>query len=260
MQFRCAGSVEFVAWIDSFLRVPQSGTRSSEGGLVVAETAARAYRVRSPSPGAPDEARMTLQVFESPDQLEAALRARQSEGNSVRLVSSFSRRWKTIDAANPHELAAELMDFHEPYPVDGVPRLWNRVWNVLGPRKDYTWYVSAHPAGRIRHDPLCEVGCPYVVRGFDYDYVGVLWLNDLIWRGHRWQVDANAVQETGLIDLVRAARRELARTADGPATSRLLQHVMQTYRILFTRAFKGIYVWVPDPETRAHLISAIVER
>ena len=34
-------------------------------------------------------------------------------------------------------------------------------------------------------DPLCEVGCPYVVRGFDYDYVGVLWLSDLVWRG-RW--------------------------------------------------------------------------
>ncbi|HYS17264.1 MAG TPA: DNA/RNA helicase domain-containing protein, partial [Candidatus Binatia bacterium] len=115
-----------------------------------------------------------------------------------------------------------------------------------------------HGAGRIAHDPLCEVGCPYVVRGFDYDYVGILWLNDLIWRGHRWRVDANAVEETGFMNLVTAARHELARASDGPAAARLLHRVTQTYRILFTRALKGICVWVPDAETRAHLASAIV--
>jgi DUF2075 family protein len=149
------------------------------------------------------------------------------------------------------------MDFHEPYEVNGETRFWSRVWNVLGPGDDYTWYVSAHPAGRIALDPLCEVGCPYVVRGFDYDYVGILWLNDLIWRGHGWHVDPNAVEETGFMNLVTAARHELARASDGPAISRLLQRVTQTYRILFTRALKGIYVWAPDAETRAHLTAAI---
>ena len=54
------------------------------------------------------------------------------------------------------------------------------------------------------------------------------------------------------------ARRELELgTPDGPATSQLLQRVTQTYRILFTRALKGVYVWVPDAETRAHLASSI---
>lgn len=259
MQFRCAGSAEFVAWVESFLRVPQPRKiHPPEGEFVAAETR-RVYRVNQSSAGASlGQSRMDLQVFENPDQLEAALRQRQTEGNSVRLLSSFSRAWKTIDTADPHALDPRLMDFHEPYEANGETRFWSRVWNVLGPRDDYTWYVSAHGAGRIAHDPLCEVGCPYVVRGFDYDYVGILWLNDLIWRGHRWQVDPNAVEETGFINLVTAARHELARTSDGSATSRLLQRVTQTYRILFTRALKGIYVWVPDAETRAHLASAIV--
>jgi DUF2075 family protein len=30
-------------------------------------------------------------------------------------------------------------------------------------------------------DPLCEVGCPCAVRGFDFDYLGLLWLGDLLW-------------------------------------------------------------------------------
>lgn len=31
----------------------------------------------------------------------------------------------------------------------------------------------------MHQDPLSEVGCPYVVRGFDFDYVGLLWLEDI---------------------------------------------------------------------------------
>jgi DUF2075 family protein len=256
MQFRCAGSAEFVEWVDTLLRVPQRRvTLQSE---LVAHERVRPYRVTHPSSSTPsDRPRVDLQLFERPDQLEAALRQRHAEGHSVRLVSTFSREWRTIDAADPHGLPPDLWDFQEPYEVNGETRIWSRVWNVLGPNDDYTWYVSAHGAGHIAHDPLCEVGCPYAVRGFDYDYVGILWLNDLAWRGHRWRVDANAVEETGFMALVTAARHEARRNAEGPATTQLLQRVSQAYRILLTRALKGVYVWVPDAETRAHLATAI---
>jgi DUF2075 family protein len=81
--------------------------------------------------------------------------------------------------------------------------------------------------------------------------------NDLIWRDDRWLVDPNAVEETGFMNLVNAARRESGRAPEGHTTAQLLQRVTQTYRILFTRALKGVYVWVPDPETRARLTGAI---
>ncbi len=259
VQFRCAGSAEFVAWLESFLRVPRSpDVNNAQNELAVAE-APKGYRLNASHGGITlGQPRMDLRVFDDPEQLEAALRQRQLEGNSVRLLSSFSRLWKTQEDANPHALPDDLMDFHEPYEVNGETRFWSRVWNVVGPRDDYTWYVTGHPAGRIASDPLCEVGCTYAVRGFDYDYVGILWLNDLAWRDNRWRVDPNAVAETGVIDLVRQARREVeSGVLDGPVTSRLLQRVAQAYRILFTRALKGVYVWVPDPETRAHLTASI---
>jgi len=50
------------------------------------------------------------------------------------------------------------------------------------------------------------VGCPYAVRGFDYDYVGILWLNDLVWDGGKWRVNPFAVEERGVMSLVMAAR------------------------------------------------------
>jgi uncharacterized protein len=259
IQFRCAGSPEFVAWLDSFLKVPPPlDISSSHRRLAVAEPV-RPYRTNRLADRRPrGEFQMDLRVFDSPEDLEAALRQRQREGHSVRFLSTFSRPWKSQGDANAHALPPDLMDFHEPYEMNGETRYWSRVWNVLGPRDNYAWYVTGHPAGKIAHDPLCEVGCTYAVRGFDYDFVGILWLNDLIWRDTQWRVDPNAVAETGVIDLVRRARKEAAsQVSDGPATSQLLLRVAQAYRILFTRALKGAYVWVPDAETRSHLESSI---
>ena len=130
------------------------------------------------------------------------------------------------------------MDFYEPY--TGGTRYWSRIWNFVPQNgTNYTWFVRAHPAGKIAIDPLCEVGCPYAVRGFDYDYVGILWLNDLLWRGNHWKINLDAVHESGISNLVERARREHGE--NGEATREALQRTVQAYRILFTRALKGAY-------------------
>ena len=134
------------------------------------------------------------------------------------------------------------MDFHEPYQVDGETRHWSRIWKFVPHNgTNYTWFVTGHPGGRIANDPLCEVGCPYAVRGFDYDYIGVLWLNDLVWKKDRWEINLAAVHESGISALVRKAKRE--RSHNGKVTREVLERTAQAYRIIFTRALKGLYVW-----------------
>jgi hypothetical protein len=96
--------------------------------------------------------------------------------------------------------------------------------------------------------PDASRDCPYAVRGFDYDYVGILWLQDLIWRDTGWEANAESVHESGIINLARRARRE--GSAAGPAHRELLQRVTQAYRILLTRPLRGAYLWIPDVETR----------
>jgi DUF2075 family protein len=150
------------------------------------------------------------------------------------------------------------MDFHEPYIASGEKKYWSRIWNFVPSQgSDYTWFVVGHPAGFIASNPFCEVGCPYAVRGFDYDYVGILWLDDLIWKSGRLNVNPAAVEERGVQALTTQARQEARAGRDGPATAELMQRVAQAYRILFTRALKGVYVWVPDNATRAHLIESL---
>jgi DUF2075 family protein len=150
-----------------------------------------------------------FKIFDNPVDLETALRLKQSDGNSVRLLSSYSRKWKTRNATAPHDLPPSMQDFCECYSDNGTARLWSRVWNFV-PRNgtDYTAFIRAAPGSRMANDPLCEVGCPYAVRGFDYDYIGILWLDDLLWRNGKWSVNYDAVHEGGFLQLLNRARVE----------------------------------------------------
>jgi DUF2075 family protein len=252
MQFRCAGSVEYVTWIESIL----SGAPAELNATIAVRWRERSSRPKSTHYG-DLQSGMDFQIFDEPEAWEKALRERISEGNSARLLSSFSRPWATSQATSPHELEPSEMDFHEPYGDGRRKKRWSRVWNHV-PRNDYSWFVAGHPASWIAKDPLCEVGCPYVVRGFDFDYVGVLWLDDLVWRQGHWEVNPVKVHETGFSTLAHAAQREARK--DGKASvseGELLDRVAQAYRILFTRGLKGAYVWVPDAETREHLCASL---
>jgi uncharacterized protein len=275
-QFRCAGSAEYVTWVESVLAgnslaenqvhatawrnppLPDAPAnvitfpKTPEAHLGRAAEDASDYRVkRRPSVWGFD-----FRMFDTPAELETALRVRAQEGNSVRLLSSYSRKWKTREATAPHDLPASMQDFFEPYLDNGSPRLWSRVWNFV-PRggTDYTAFIRAAPGSKMASDPLSEVGCPYAVRGFDYDYVGVLWLDDLIWRDSHWEVNTASVHESGIMSVVRRARRETATGA--PAHRELLERVGQAYRILLTRPLKGVYLWVPDDQTCAHIAASL---
>jgi DUF2075 family protein len=270
-QFRCAGSAEYVTWLESVLagsplsknQVLVSSWRTEQSSATeniidiqeelrkrdLARAAERppAYRVKRRA----GVAAFDFLLFPNPAELEAALRERAKEGNSVRLVSSYSREWKTAEATSPHDLPASMQDFCEPYVVNGETSTWARPWNFVPRGTDYTAYIRGAPGSRMADDPLCEVGCPYAVRGFDYDYVGVLWLDDLVWRSDRWQINPVAVHERGIAHLARQARHENDRT--GVATRELLKRTQLAYRILFSRALRGLYAWIPDPETRGYI-------
>jgi len=144
-----------------------------------------------------------------------------------------------------------MQDFCETYVVKDEKRVWSRPWNFVPNGNDYTAYVRAAAGSRMAGDTLCEVGCPYAIRGFDYDVVGILWLDDLRWRSGQWEINPAAVHERGIAHLARQARNENDR--DGAMTRELLKRTQQAYRILFSRALRGIYVWIPDEETRSYV-------
>jgi hypothetical protein len=278
-QFRCAGSAEYVAWVESLLsgasaelnrvfasawysgRVARSGNviafpnvnaRSLVSESLGVAEARGSYRVFRRSSG------MDFRVYSDPFAMENDLRT-LSRSCVVRLLSTYSREWKTKGSTFPHNLPPQAQDFCESVRLaNGETKVWYRPWNFV-PGDDYTGFIAGRPGTPIHQDPLCEVGCTYAVRGFDFDYVGVLWLEDLIWRDGRWKVQLDHVHESGIGGLVRAARREGPIAPAGPKGVNVLERVRQAYRILLTRAIRGIFVWIPDEETRAHVLRSLEE-
>jgi len=241
-QFRCSGSTEYLEWIDATLNVQSS---SPSGSM---PTRRAPWRKRA---GGPYE----FEVFDTPFDLEAALRPHESTGGSVRFVASYSRKWKTKGIANPHRLSPAEQDFcidiEQPneHKVSGKSqsKTWSRVWNYT-PDEDYSIFIQAPTGTPIARDQLCEVGCPYVLRGFDFDYVGLLWMSDLVWRGNRWMVNLEHVHESAWRLAVSGARKGKVGAED-----EVIRRLQRGYRILLSRAMRGTYVWFEDAETRAHV-------
>jgi hypothetical protein len=282
MQFRCAGSAEYVMWLESVLmaRIPRvnqvlartwrwdslgkrpeylnaSVIRHNDpaNSALAAAQDTGSYNVTAVAFGTASKSRgpFEFELCSNPEELETMLRCKLAQGFAVRLLSTYSRPWRTRKATAPHDLPAEMQDFDEVYQVDGQTHRWARVWNVVHSGDDYSQFVLGAAGGRIAEDSLSEVGCPYAVRGFDYDYIGVLWLEDLIYREGQWRLNLDSVHESGLATLVGQARQEVACGAKGNAYALLMQKVKQAYRIVLTRALRGTYIWIADPETRKYI-------
>jgi len=287
VQFRCAGSAEYVAWVESLLsggseelnRVyasawyrpvgdrafgrsrsgnvvafpVRSGRGSQSHSLLVAADATTGLSVGT---AVLARSAMDFRIFADPFEMERELR-RCADRHMVRLVSTYSRPWKTEGSTYPHRLPPDALDFQEVVTMsNGEERIWSRPWNFV-PGQDYTGFVAGRPGLPIHDDPLCEVGCTYAVRGFDFDYLGLLWLDDLVWRDGQWKVQLANVHESGIGVLVRQARREGPVAPVGPRGANVVEKVRQAYRILMTRAIRGVFVWIPDAETRSHVAGSL---
>lgn len=286
-QFRCAGSKEYVDWVEAVL-----GGESSETCRVLASAwhATPALHIITPPknvipfPSASEQlskvaepeseykikskplalsGKLDFKIFENPAAMEATLRQRASEGHSVRLLAPYARPWATRPNPkqtnyNPHDLPDSMKDIVVSYEENGQPKTWAKIWNYI-PKSgsDYSAFIQGRKGSRMHDDPLCEVGCPYAVRGFDWDYVGLLWFSDLIFKEEyqRWFANPIHVHETGFSTLTSRAKREKA--LDGPDHLNLLEAVAQCYRILLTRPIRGVYIWFENSATRKHIESSL---
>ena len=109
-----------------------------------------------------------------------------------------------------------------------------------------TPYAPGIPKSNIwAHDPngIDQIGCIYTAQGFEFDYVGVIFGNDLVynldeqaWEGHPENSADNVVKRSKdkFIDLVK-----------------------NTYRVLLSRGMKGCYVYFMDKDTERFFKSRI---
>jgi DUF2075 family protein len=202
-QFRCGGSVAYVEWTLRLLGL-------SPGG---------------PIPWVGDD-HFSLRTADSPQELEAAMKAEQDRGYTARITAGYCWPW-----SDPLP-DGTLVD-------DVVIGSWSRPWNLKGDRT----VGGAPPSALWATDPagFGQVGCVYTAQGFEYDWNGVIIGPDLVWRGNRWVAQPSGSKDPDFRSLKSVPNEEF---------DRLIRNV---YKVLLTRGMVGTAIFSTDAETQEML-------
>jgi uncharacterized protein len=207
-QFRCGGSDGFVRWVESTLGIRRTANQLWSG-----------------------DDNFDFDIVDSVDELDHLIRQRAEEGHSARLVAGYC--WPWSEPRGDGTLAPDVT-------VDGWSRPWNARPNATGLArgipKSYYW---ASEAGGID-----QVGCIYTAQGFEFDYAGVVFGDDLVYRPRTGWVGRKEFSHDG----------GLKRGTSDEEFTRLVKN---TYRVLLSRGLKGCYVYFTDDKTRDFFESRI---
>jgi uncharacterized protein len=216
-QFRCAGSTSYIHWVD--------GVLDFRRGLDHQWQIDDVYETR---------------LWDDMSAMDNALRGRAEIGRRCRLLAGYCWRWSKLDG-----LGQQPYDLRDPR-FGGWTGAWIHKTGKDRKPLDHQYYKWASEAESYE-----QVGSIYSVQGFEFDDIGVIWGEDLVWRGDRWvaQLDRNKDGQF---------KKEL-RNSGGDAVEKL----RNVYRVLLTRGMRSTHLFILDQETRAHVracLQARVER
>lgn len=166
------------------------------------------------------DAKMEFKIFDTPQSLKEAIDEKnRHRANSARIVAGFCWKWSDPNPDGSLVKDVQIGDFQMP---------WEK--------KDEFWRWATDPSG------MEQVGTVYTAQGFEFDYIGVIFGHDLVWReGSGWV----SVPDNSFDKQV---------TAKNP---KLTDHFKHVYRVLMSRAHKGVYVYFMDKETEEFFRSKI---
>jgi uncharacterized protein len=202
-QFRCAGSDGFVNWINNTLQIRRTAN-------VLWST---------------DDDAFDFKIVQSPLEVETAIKERVQQGCTGRVTAGFCWKW-----SKPRSDGTLIEDV--------VIADYARPWNA---RSDAGHLASGIPPEKLwAYDPngINQIGCVYTAQGFEFDYVGVIFGNDLIF-------DAATAEWKG--NPTNSADRQV-RTAE---PTFFMKAVKNTYRVLLSRGMKGCYVYFMNKATES---------
>ena len=198
-QFRCSGSEAFVNWINNTLGIARTAHVLWTG-----------------------EENFEFKIFDSPESLEKAIRLKAQQGHTARMTAGFCWEW------SKHNSDDALND-------DVVIGDYKRPWNA---RHEAVRLPKGVPKAQFwAYDPngIEQIGCVYTAQGFEFDYVGVIFGNDISysfengkWLGHPKNSGDPVVRR---------------------AKDKFVDLVKNTYRVLLSRGLKGCYIYFLDKDT-----------
>ncbi|MGB2736828.1 MAG: DUF2075 domain-containing protein [Candidatus Nanopelagicales bacterium] len=199
-QFRAGGSRSYEQWVLRLLGLADGGPSNWQG-----------------------DDHYSVVVVDSPQEMEEFLVRRQNEEYSARMSAGFCWPWSklTKDAALVNDV---------------VVGKWARPWN--NPEEREHQGAPARSLWATKDGGFDQVGCIYTAQGFEYDWSGVIFGPDLVWR------------ESQFVSDVRESRDPAFRGKDVQGFDEFVRNV---YKVLLTRGMLGTVIYSTDAATREFL-------
>ena len=198
-QFRCNGSDAFVNWINNTLGIKRTAN-------VIWDQ----YE------------EFDFKIFETPEELEKAIREKIKAGHTGRITAGFCWDWSK---PNPD---GTLKD-------DVIIGNYCRPWNakpearILSPEIPKSNLWAYDPNG------INQIGCVYTAQGFEFDYIGIIFGKDLVY---------NFDKQTWEGYPKNSSDKVVRRSKD-----KFVDLIKNTYRVLLSRGMKGCYIYFIDKNT-----------
>lgn len=169
------------------------------------------------------DAKMEFRIFDNPSDMMSEIRNRNREKpNSARIAAGFCWPW-----SEPKRDGSLVNDVK----IDGFERPWER--------KDQFWKWATDDSG------MEQVGTVYTAQGFEFDYIAVIFGNDLVFDSvkNKWRAIPENSHDTQIKH----------------NNSNLTNYLKNVYRVLFSRAHRGVYVYFMDKNTEKYFRSHMPE-
>lgn len=206
-QFRCNGSDAFVNWVNNTLGIKRTAN-------VIWD----------------QHEEFDFKILSSPLELENAIRDKVKQGFTGRVTAGFCWDWSDPDNEGNLKDDVVIGDYRRPW--DAKPGAIK-----LAPGIPKASFWAYDPNG------INQVGCIYTAQGFEFDYAGVIFGEDLIynfdkqeWEGNQSKSSDNVVKRSG---------------------DKFADLVKNTYRVLLSRGMKGCYVYFMNKDTERFFKSRI---
>ena len=171
-----------------------------------------------------------FEVFDRAEDLYKALKAKNG-ANKARLIAGYSWEWPT----KGRERGGAVNHVQ----ADGLALPWNYAGE--------SWAASK--------DGIKQVGCVHTSQGLEFDWMGVLIGDDLVWREGLVQGDPAKRARTD--KSLHGWKGEFKAAKDDPVAQKAIMAkvdniIKSTYRVLLSRGRKGCYVWCKDEGLREY--------
>ena len=162
------------------------------------------------------DAKMQFRIFDNPIDMISEVRKRNAEKqNSARIAAGFCWPWSKSSADGSLVKDVKIGTFEMP---------WEK--------KDQFWKWATDNSG------MEQVGTVYTAQGFEFDYIAVIFGNDLVYdlNKNNWEAIPKNSYDTKV-------------KSNNP---NLVDHLKNVYRVLMSRAHKGVYVYFMDKSTEQY--------